>query len=71
MEIGLLAAGLFFLSTVFDATSYYFDKTEDKFHLKGKRYFFKRWAAEGLVSEIISVSCEISGVNENLTAKYI
>lgn len=64
LVIGSLAAGLFFLSSIFDATNYYFDKKEDKFQLKGRRYFFRRWSVEGSASEIISVSCEVTGIDE-------
>jgi len=69
LAIGLLVGGLFFLSSVFDAISYHFDKTEDKFHIKGRRYFLKRWAVEGLVSEIISISCEIYGQDEHTNSE--
>ncbi len=65
MTVGSLAAGLVFVSSVFDVTNYYFDKKGDKFQLKGRRYLYRRWMVEGSISEIISVSCEIYGADEN------
>ncbi len=65
LEIFLLSGSAFFLSSVFDATDYLFDRTADKFYLKGRRNFFRKWTIEGAVSDITGVSCEIYGQDEN------
>ncbi|MEP7038732.1 MAG: hypothetical protein ABI891_10330 [Acidobacteriota bacterium] len=62
--IVLLFFGTWFLSKVFESNSYYFDKTADKFYLKGRRDFFKKWAVEGAVSDITGVSYQIFGQDE-------
>ncbi len=62
--IVLLFFGTWFLSKVFESNSYYFDKTADKFYLKGRKEFFKKWAVEGAVSDITGVSYQIFGQDE-------
>jgi hypothetical protein len=57
----LLASGLFFISKLFETNSYFFDKNVDKFYLAGRKSFFKKWSAEGAVSEITRVSCKTFG----------
>ena len=51
MFVGIFGgATFFFLSQIFDATSYSFNKTENKFCVKGRRYLFKRLKIEDLTS---------------------
>jgi len=65
----MLAFSLLFFAAVFDTANYYFDKTADKFYLTGRRNFFRKWAVEGAVSDIIGVSCEIYGNDESRSSE--
>lgn len=57
----LLASGLFFVAKLFEMNSYCFDKNVNKFYLAGRKSFFRKWSAEGAVSDITRVSCKTIG----------
>ena len=64
MIIGLAIGGVVFLSSVFDRTTYHFDKTKDEFRLGGRRNFIRKWSVEGSLGDIIGISYEITGQDE-------
>ena len=67
--IGLVVGGVTFLSSVFDRTTYHFDKTKDEFRLGGRRNFIRKWSAEGSLADIIGISYEITGQDENTSSE--
>ncbi len=69
MEIVSLAAAFLLFSQVFDRISYNFDKTADVFVIKNQRFLFKRRETTGMVSEIVGISYEISGSDENTSSE--
>ena len=67
--IGFLAGGIIFLSSVFDRTTYHFDKIKGEFRLNGRRNFIRKWSVEGSPGDIINISYEITGQDENTVSE--
>ena len=69
LEIGFALGAFFLVSGVFDRISYDFDKRADVFQISGRRYLFKKIKAVGAVSEILTVSCEIYGRDDETSSE--
>ena len=69
LVIGLLTGAFWFLSQVFDRIGYDFDKRADVFQISGHRYLYKKIKAVGAVSEIVGVSCEVYGRDEETSSE--
>ena len=69
MELASLMAAFFLISRVFDVICYNFDKTTDKFCVRGQKYFFKRQVSEGAVSEIVGVSHEVFETDDHTSSE--
>lgn len=69
LELGLVAGAVFFLSTMFDRTTYRFDRSIDAFSVVGRKSIFNRWSIDGRVSGIQSISCEVTGEVETINSE--
>ncbi|MEO5509007.1 MAG: hypothetical protein ABIS27_00070, partial [Longimicrobiales bacterium] len=69
LGIGLLVGATYFLSTMFDKTTYSFDKTADGFVIEGRKSVFNRWSIFGTVSGVSEIVCHVTGDLETFNSE--